>query len=333
MEAALILSQDIGKKSSCLAFNIPRASLYRFYSPKRSGFKKKTVSRLSLNPVERQEILEILHSEEYQDKAPYQVYASLLDKGIYHCSIRTMYRLLQKDHGCVNDRRLQINRPKYKKPELLATAPNQVWSWDITKLKSITKWTYFYLYVIMDIFSRYVVGWMVAHREKTSLAKRLIMESCQKQKIIPGQLGLHADRGASMKSKGVAQLLVDLGVTKTHSRPHVSNDNPYSEAQFKTLKYCPRFPGHFGSIEDARAFCQDFLGYYNREHRHTGIGLITPEQLHYGSAKTVYKDRCLILEKAFEKNPKRFNKVPKPPALPNATWINKPKTETDLIRV
>lgn len=333
MEAALILSRDIGKKPSCVAFNIPRASFYRYHSPKRSEYKKPTTSRLSLKPVEQQEILNILHSEEYQDKAPYQVYASLLDKGVYHCSIRTMYRLLQKEHCGIHDRRRQVKRPKYKKPELLATAPNQVWSWDITKLKSVTKWTYFYLYVIMDIFSRYVVGWMVAHREKTSLAKRLIMESCQKQEITPGQLGLHADRGSSMKSKGVAQLLVDLGVTKTHSRPHVSNDNPYSEAQFKTLKYCPRFPGRFGSIEDARAFCQDFFGYYNSEHRHTGIGLVTPEQLHYGSAKAVYDNRRLILEKAFEKNPERFNKVPKPPALPNAVWINKPKQETDLIRV
>ncbi len=328
MEAALNLSVDIGKKSSCFAFDIPRASFYRFYSPKISIKKQRPKSHISLNSDENQTVLDALHSEKYQDRAPYQVYASLLDDGIYHCSIRTMYRLLEKEHGSVKERRRQVTRPHYEKPELLATAPNQVWSWDITKLKSITKWTYFYLYVIMDIFSRYVVGWMVAHREKTDLAKRLIQETCQKQQIMPDQLGLHADRGPSMKSKGVAHLLVDLGVTKTHSRPHVSNDNPYSEAQFKTLKYCPQFPNHFGSIEDARVFCQDFFGYYNKEHRHSGIGLVTPEQLHYGFAQDVYDQRCFTLKNAFEKNPERFKgKKPQPPALPEAAWINKPKQE------
>lgn len=334
MEAALNLSTDIGKRSSCFAFDIPRASFYRFYAPKISIKKQRSKSPISLDGNEKQAILDVLHSEKYQDRAPYQVYASLLDDGIYHCSIRTMYRLLKKEHGLVKERRSQVTRPHYEKPELLATAPNQVWSWDITKLKSITKWTYFYLYVIMDIFSRYVVGWMVAHREKTALAKRLIKETCDKQQIIPDQLGLHADRGPSMKSKGVAHLLVDLGVTKTHSRPHVSNDNPYSEAQFKTLKYCPQFPSQFGSIEDARAFCQDFFGYYNREHRHSGIGLVTPEQLHYGFAQNVYDQRCFTLNNAFEKNPERFRgKKPQPPALPKAAWINKPKQEKpDVIR-
>lgn len=335
MEAALNLSAEIGKRSSCFAFDIPRASFYRFYSPKISIKKQRPKSLLSLNSDEKQTVLDVLHSEKYQNKAPYQVYASLLDHGIYHCSIRTMYRLLKKEHGFVKERRCQVSRPHYEKPELLATVPNQVWSWDITKLKSITKWTYFYLYVIMDIFSRYVVGWMVAHREKTALAKRLIKETCVKQQIKRDQLGLHADRGSSMKSKGVAHLLVDLGVIKTHSRPHVSNDNPYSEAQFKTLKYCPQFPGRFGSIEDARAFCQDFFGYYNKEHRHSGIGLVTPEQLHYGRAQEVYDQRCIILKNAFEKNPERFRgKISQPPALPEAAWINKPKQEkTDVIRV
>ncbi len=328
MNAALTLSYDIGKKPSCEAFGIPRSSFYRFHSPKKYVRSKRAGSPLSLNSDEQQTVLNILHSEKYRDHAPYQVYASLLDNGKYYCSIRTMYRLLHKEHGSVPERRRQVSRPKYKKPELLATGPNQVWSWDITKLKSVTKWTYFYLYVIMDIFSRYVVGWMVAHREQTALAKRLIGESCQKQNILPDQLGLHADRGASMKSKGVAQLLVDLGVTKTHSRPHVSNDNPYSEAQFKTLKYCPKFPGHFGSIEDARAFCQDFFGYYNKEHYHSGIGLVTPEQLHYGLAQDIYDCRCRTLELAFENNPMRFKgKIPQPPALPDAAWINKPKQD------
>ena len=335
MGAALDLSADIGKKSSCSAFEIPRASFYRFHAPTISVKNQRPKSPISLSCSESQTVLDILHSEQYQDKAPYQVYASLLDHGIYHCSVRTMYRLLAKEHGSVIERRRQVTRPHYEKPELLATAPNQVWSWDITKLKSVTKWTYFYLYVIMDIFSRYVVGWMVAHREKTALAKRLIQESCQKQQIQKDQLGLHADRGSSMKSKGVANLLVDLGVTKTHSRPHVSNDNPYSEAQFKTLKYCPQFPSRFGSIEDARSFCQDFFGYYNKDHHHSGIGLVTPEQLHYGLAQNIYDQRCVILENAFEKNPGRFRgKKPQPPALPEAAWINKPKPEQpDVIRV
>ncbi|MDD9304251.1 MAG: IS3 family transposase [Desulfobacter sp.] len=328
MNAALTLSYDIGKKPSCEAFGVPRSSFYRFYSPKKHVKSKRGSSPLSLNPDEQQTVLDILHSDTYRDQAPYQVYASLLDKGEYYCSIRTMYRLLHKEHGSVPERRRQVNRPKYKKTELLATGPNQVWSWDITKLKSVTKWTYFYLYVIMDIFSRYVVGWMVAHREQTALAKRLIEKSCENQNILPGQLGLHADRGASMKSKGVAQLLVDLGVTKTHSRPHVSNDNPYSEAQFKTLKYCPKFPNHFGSIEDTRAFCQDFFGYYNKEHYHSGIGLVTPEQFHYGIAKEIYGSRCRTLKEAFIKNPIRFKgKIPRPPALPEAAWINKPEQE------
>jgi len=334
MNAALELSSDIGKKSSCSAFGISRASFYRFHTPKNSIKKQQPISRISLSGDEQQTVLNLLHSEKYQDKAPYQVYASLLDDGIYHCSIRTMYRLLKKEHGSVKERRRQVTRPHYDKPELLATAPNQVWSWDITKLKSIIKWTYFYLYVIMDIFSRYVVGWMVAHREQTALAKRLIKKTCQKQQIKPDQLCLHADRGSSMKSKGVANLLVDLGVIKTHSRPHVSNDNPYSEAQFKTLKYCPQFPARFGCIEDARFFCQNFFEYYNKHHRHSGIGLVTPEQLHYGLAQDIYDQRCAVLKNAFVKNPARFKgKIPKPPELPEAAWINKPKQEkTGVIR-
>jgi len=333
MNAALQLSYDIGKKQACSAFGIPRTSFYRFHSPEKPRGNQRVISHISLSDAEQQAVLDILHSEKYQDKAPYQVYASLLDDGIYHCSIRTMYRLLKKEYGSVKERRRQVTHPRYEKPELLATAPNQVWSWDITKLKSVTKWTYFYLYVIMDIFSRYVVGWMVAHREQTELAKRLIKNTCQKQHIKPNQLCLHADRGSSMKSKGVANLLVDLGVIKTHSRPHVSNDNPYSEAQFKTLKYCPQFPNHFGCIEDARAFCQDFFQYYNKEHRHSGIGFVTPEQLHYGQAQDIYSKRCTTLKKAFVKKPERFKgKIPMPPALPKAAWINKPKQEnTDVI--
>jgi len=239
-----------------------------------------------------------------------------------------MYRILETEHGSVKERRKHVQRPQYVKPELLATEPNQVWSWDITKLKGPAKWTYFYLYVIMDIFSRYVVGWMIAHREQAALAKRLINDSCAKQHIEAEQLTLHADRGSSMKSKVVAHLLSDLGVTKTHSRPHVSNDNPYSEAQFKTLKYCPQFPEKFGSIQDARLFCQYFFNWYNKEHRHSGIALMTPGQVHYGIDQQILQHRTDVLSAAFEKNPNRFKgRLPVPKSLPTAAWINRPETD------
>ena len=279
-------------------------------------------------------MLEQLHSERFRDKPPVQVYATLLDEGTYLCSIRTMYRLLEENHE-VRERRNQLTHPSYQKPELLATEANQVWSWDITKLLGPAKWTYFYLYVILDIFSRYVVGWMVAPRESAELAKRLIGESCCKQGIAPGQLTLHADRGSSMRSKPVAFLLADLGVTKSHSRPHVSDDNPFSESQFKTLKYRPEFPDRFGSIEDARRFCQIFFCWYNTEHHHSGIGLLTPETLHYGRAEEVNQRRQDVLSQAYERYPERFVRAhPKPPDKPTAVWINKPvvtpATEGDL---
>ena len=334
MNSALILCDDTGKKPACEAFNVPRASFYRYLNKKnqpQDHDREKPDPPLALSLIEKTSVLDTLYSERFQDKTPYEVYATLLDEGVYYCSISTMYRTLSSEHGNVEDRRRQVKRTNYSKPELLATMPNQVWSWDITKLKGPVKWTYFYLYVIMDIFSRYVVGWMVAHRENTALAKRLIEQSCIKQNIVPQQLTLHADRGSSMKSKGVAQLLADLGVTKTHSRPHVSNDNPYSESQFKTLKYFPEFPGCFGSIQDARAFCKPFFLWYNQEHYHSGIGLMTPENVHYGMAHDVYEDRVQVLKAAFDLNPKRFKgKVPSPPALPKAAWINKPETGSVL---
>jgi putative transposase len=333
MSAAASISKDIGVVAACDAFSIPRATFYRQHK-KQTLTEKKTQMRaappLALSKEEQQTVLDTLHSERFVDKAPHQVYAQLLDEGVYQCSIRTMYRLLKKHHGAVKERRRQVQRPSYTKPELLATEANQVWSWDITKLKCTIKWTYFYLYVIIDIFSRYVVGWMVAHSERTSLAKQLIDQTCQKQQIVPGQLLLHADRGSSMKSKGVAELLCDLGVSKTHSRPHVSNDNPFSEAHFRTLKYCPTFPDRFGSIEDARAFCIDFFNYYIKEHCHTGIGLMTPQQVHYGLANQIYNDRSQVLQRAFEQQPNRFKgKRPVPPEIPKETWINKPNPEKD----
>jgi putative transposase len=284
---------------------------------------------LALTKQEKKMVIDTLHSNQFFDLAPYQVHAQLLDEGRYLCSVRTMYRFLHNVHGDIKERRRHVKRPHFVKPELLATSPNQVWSWDITKLKGPAKWTYFYLYVILDIFSRYVVGWMIASREHGTLARNLIEDTCMKQKIEPEQLIIHSDRGPSMKSKTVALLLSDLGVTKSFNRPNVSNDNPFSEAQFKTLKYNQRFPGRFGSIQDARSFCQHFFNWYNKEHRHSGIGMVTPEQLHYGQAQEVYEKRCQVLLDAYEKNPNRFkNRVPKPYDLPTEAWINKPETDS-----
>jgi len=328
MEAALTLSSEVGIKHACEALDITRAGFYRTqareHTPSVEPNNRPSPPR-ALSSDERQGVLDILHTERFVDKAPYEVYATLLDEGQYHCSIRTMYRILDENKE-VKERRNQLSHPVYHKPELLATAPNQVWSWDITKLLGPVKWTYYYLYVIMDIFSRYVVGWMIAPAESAVLAERLIGESCAKQNIGRGQLTIHADRGSSMKSKPVALLLSDLGITKTHSRPHTSDDNPYSEAQFKTLKYRPDFPERFGSIEDSRSFCQDFFPWYNKEHRHTGIGLLTPEAVHYGLAQDIQIARGEVLRAAYEAHPERFVKrIPVPPILHEAVWINKPK--------
>ena len=276
-------------------------------------------------------MLETLHSELFVDRAPAEVYATLLDQGEYLCSERSMYRILA-ENGEVRERRAQLRRPIYWKPELLATRPNQVWSWDITKLKGPQKWTCFHLYVILDIFSRYVPGWMIAERESAALAERLIAETIDKQDIKPGDLTVHADRGAAMRSKPVAQLLGDLGVTKTHSRPHVSNDNPFSESQFKTLKYHPGFPARFGSIEDARNFSRSFFDWYNNEHRHGGIAMMTPSTVHHGRAEQSFATRRFALERAYHRNPERFVRgCPTPQSLPEAVWINPPKTSDQAL--
>jgi len=329
MAAAKALSYTVGKKAACEALQVPRSTFYRHQAPGGTDrLKNRPRPPLALTEQETQMVIDTLHSQRFCNLSPYQVYAQLLDEGQFLCAISTMYRILHAAHGDVTDRRRQTARSHYQKPELLATEANQVWSWDITKLKGPVKWTYYYLYVILDIFSRYVVGWMIAHQELAVLAKQLIADTCEKQGIESDQLIIHSDRGPSMKSKPVAMLLSDLGVTKSHSRPHVSNDNPYSEAQFKTLKYSPQFPGRFGSIQDARSFCQQFFGWYNKEHRHSGIGLMTPEQVHYGLAQEIYENRRQILFNAYEKNPNRFKgKEPKPHALPTAAWINKPKSE------
>jgi putative transposase len=275
-------------------------------------------------------VLDALNSERFCDMAPAAVHATLLDdEGRYICSVRTMYRILSEE-GEVRERRNQLRHPGYTKPELLATEPNQVWSWDITKLKGPAKWTYYHLYVILDIFSRYVAGWTISLSESAKLAKRLISQTCAKEGIEEGQLGLHADRGPSMKSKPVELLLVDLGVDKTHSRPHTSNDNPYSEAQFKTLKYRPEFPKRFGSIQDARSFCRGFFSWYNMEHRHSGIAYLTPEMVHRGHAADVIDARRVVLLEAYASHPERFVKAaPRPLALPEAVWINKPEREAE----
>jgi putative transposase len=319
------LAPEAGTAGSCRGLGIARAAVYRRrLRGTRPAPGPRPKSARSLAAAERQAVLDVLHVGRFADKAPPEVYATLLDEGTYLCSIRTMYRVLA-EHGEVRERRDQLRHPSYRKPELLATRPNEVWSWDITKLAGPEKWTYFYLYVILDIFSRYVVGWMVAHRESAELARRLLDETCEKQEIVSGQLTIHADRGSSMRSGTVALLLGELGVTKTHSRPHVSNDNPFSEAQFKTLKYRPDFPRRFGAIEDCRAFCQPFFGWYNNEHRHSGIGLMTPEVVHYGRSENVLAARQVALHAAYAAHPERFVKrAPRPEPLPVGVWINPP---------
>jgi len=319
------LAPEVGTAASCRGLGIARAAVYRRrLRATRPAPEPRAKPARSLADAERQAVLDTLHLGRFADKAPPEVYATLLDEGTYLCSIRTMYRVLA-EHGEVRERRNQLRHPQYTKPELLATRPNEVWSWDITKLAGPVKWSYFYLYVILDIFSRYVVGWMVAHRESAELARRLLDETCEKQEILPGQLTIHADRGSSMRSGSVAMLLGELGVTKTHSRPHVSNDNPFSEAQFKTLKYRPDFPRRFGALEDSRAFCRPFFEWYNTEHRHSGIGLLTPEVVHYGRSEHVLAVRKAALLAAYAAHPERFvNRPPKPQPLPLAVWINPP---------
>ena len=322
IQAVEQLAPQVGVAAACEALGVSRASFYRQQQPSSIEPKPRPRPTRSLSQAEQQKVLEVLHSERFVDQSPAEVYATLLDEGIYLCSLRTMYRILA-EHEEVRERRNQRRHPVYQKPQLLATGPNQLWSWDITKLPGPGKYTYFQLYVILDVFSRYVVGWMVAHRESEILAERLIRLTCQKQQIQPQHLTLHADRGSSMRSKTVALLLSDLGITKSHSRPHVSNDNPFSEAQFKTLKYQPQFPKQFGSIEDARTFCHPFFDWYNHEHHHSGIGWLTPAMLHYGQAEHVVQQRQQVLLAAYLAHPERFVQgQPSPPSVPTEVWIN-----------
>ena len=324
------LGVRLGVAPLCRALGVPRSTLYR--RRRRVGCRPapSRCSARALSPAERDVVLETLHSERFVDTAPAELVATLLDEGSYLCSARTMYRIME-DAGEVRERRDQLRHPSYGRPELLATGPNQLWSWDITKLLGPAKWTYFYLYVILDVFSRYVPGWMVAYRESATLAARLIEEACRRQGISPGQLTVHADRGPSMTSKTVALLLADLGVTKTHSRPYVSDDNPYSEAQFKTLKYRPDFPDRFGSVQGARSYCGPFFHWYNHLHRHSGIAYLTPADVHYGRAEAILRRREEVLEAALREHPERFVRGEiRLPRLPEAVWINPPRKEPQL---
>jgi putative transposase len=328
IQAIQTLTPTIGITAACDALGLPRSSFYRAQVPVARTTPSPAVRAASpraLSVLEKTVVRATLNSERFQDQSPREVYAALLDEDHYLCSWRTMYRILAANFE-VRERRDQLQHPAYAKPELLATRPNQVWSWDITKLRGPVTWTYYYLYVILDVYSRYVVGWMIAERESEDLAQELIRETCAKQGIQPGQLTLHADNGSAMIAKRVAQLLIDLDVVKSHSRPHVSDDNPYSEAQFKTLKYRPDYPDRFGSLIEARAWAQVFFVWYNQEHHHISLGLLTPAVVHYGEAERVLQKRQQVLALAYAAHPERFVKgAPVPARLPAAVWINPPK--------
>ncbi len=330
-EAINKLAPMVGVSAACAAVGRPRATHYRWHrkSPKPAKPDRVPAPQpRALDEVERKEVLRVLHEPDHVDEAPATVYAKLLDAGVYLASTSTMYRILGAE-GEVSERRRQATHPGHVKPELVAAGPNAVWSWDITKLLGPAKWTWFYLYVIIDIYSRYVPGWMLARAERAYLAERLLTDTIGQQGVARNQLTIHADRGSSMASKPVAFLLADLGVTKSHSRPHVSNDNPYSESQFKTLKYRPEFPDRFGSFEDAHAFTRRFFDWYNNEHRHSGIGYHTPSDVHYGRAQAIQAQRAEVLDAAYQAHPERFvHNPPTPPKLPQTAWINQPEEDT-----
>lgn len=327
--AAQELAPRVGVAPACQALGVSRATFYRRQRSAPGHQQPRSTPARALCESERAHVLDVLASPRFVDRSPGEVVATLLDEGTYLCSERTMYRVLAASQA-VRERRNQLEHPRYTKPELVATGPNQTWSWDITKLLGPKKWTYFYLYVMLDIFSRYVVGWMVADRENSALATRLIEETCLKQGVEPDVLTLHSDRGAPMTSKCTAQLLADLGVTRSLSRPQVSDDNPFSEAQFKTLKYHPGFPSRFPGIDEAIGFCRSFFPWYNTEHRHGGIAMLTPHDVHHGQAEVVLAQRQRTLEAACAAHPERFVRgIPKPAQLPEAVWINPPAPSTN----
>ena len=324
MKAAAELAGQVGVKPACDALGVCGATFYRRLRPMTGHQQPSPTPARALSEKEQDEVFDILCSQRFVDRSPAEVVATLVDEGVYLCSERTMYRVLAS-RAAVQERRPQRTHPEYKKPELMATGPNQVWSWDITRLLGPKKWSYFYLYVILDIFSRYAVGWMVADRENSALAGRLIQQSCLKYGVQPRVLTLHSDRGAPMTSQCTAQLLADLGVTRSLSLPQVSDDNPFSEAQFKTLKYHPSFPGRFDDQGQAKNFCRSFFPWYNAEHRHGGISMLTPEQVHFGLADEIIARREAVLRAAWAAHPDRFvSGEPKPKPLPEAVWINPP---------
>ena len=319
------LAQHIPVSRACEVLGFPRSSLYRQRRGKAAGtLTPRPTPARALSDEERTCVRDLLNSERFVDQSPYEVYAALLDEGVYHCSIRTMYRILA-DHREVQERRNQLRHPAYTKPELLATGPNQLWSWDITKLRGPVTWHYYYLYVILDVYSRYVVGWLLAEYESANLAQQLIAESCRKQGIAREQLTLHADRGAAMIAKSLTQFLSDLGVDKSHSRPHTPDDNPFSEAQFKTMKYRPDYPQRFESKDHALTWARAFFPWYNQEHHHVALGLLTPAMVHLGLAQTVLAQRQATLDLAYAQHPERFvHGVPATVPVPTAVWINPP---------
>lgn len=313
-----------GTRAACRAVGRPRATHYRALRPRQFGPRSpRPTPPNALRPTECDAVLEVLRGR-FVDAAPAQAWATLLDEGHYLASESTMYRLLRKT-GEVRERRRQATHPPRTIPELVALGPNEVWSYDVTKLKGPRRGVHYDLFVMLDIYSRYCPGWMVVDQEDGQVAKAWLKEVTASQQIAPGTLTIHADRGSSMTSKPVAVLLSDLKIGRTHSRPHVSNDNPYSEAGFKTLKYCPAFPERFGSRQDATEFCSAFFEHYNHHHRHSGIGLHTPASVHFGTAEEIRETRAHVLDAAYAAHPERFvNKPPTPPLLPGAAWINKP---------
>ena len=330
MNAATELAAEVGVRPACAALAVSRATWYRRRESKPPVEHTRRPSVRALASSEREQVLATLCLPRFVDRAPAEVVATLLEEGVWLCSERTMYRILAAEVG-VKERRNQLVHPEYDKPELVATAPNQAWSWDITKLLGPQKWTYYYLYVIMDLFSRYVVGWMIADRENASLAGRLIEETCERHSIAPGVLALHSDRGSPMTAKCTAQLLADLGVTRSLSRPQVSDDNPYSEAGFKTLKYHPGFPKRFAGQEHAMSFCRTFFPWYCDEHRHGGIAMLTPSDVFHGRSEQVLAQRQVALDDAYAAHPERFVRGrPVVSRLPAEVWINKPVEEPDV---
>ena len=321
------LAAKIGVKAAYEALNLPRSRAYQQPKVAKQGREKPSHA---LSNAQRAEVRALLNSERFMDKAPRQVYAALLDDAQYRCHWRTMYRILS-EHDEVRERRILRQHPVYQKPELLATAPNQVWSWDITTLRGPSKWSHYKLYTVLDIFSRYVVGWMIAEVESSEFAKQLVAATAKKQGIQPEELVLHADNGAPMTGKPLSQLLTSLGIEQSHSRPHTSNDNPFSEAQFKTMKYRPDYPQRFENIQAARIWAETFFTWYNEEHYHTGLNLFTPSSVHYGEVLDLQAQRQAVLAQAFAAHPQRFSQgKPQVKGAPTAVYINPLKVPTTL---